>query len=64
MWKGRIADTVINVTVPPEEPHLRDYIIAKNRGPGAGAVIANVPTELDRARMAPLPTEVLLEDDP
>jgi len=60
-WKGRTADNVITLWKDEDgEQDERWYHIAKVRGPGAGEVIGPILTDLEHARMAPLPATSLL----
>ncbi len=52
---GEVADVVINIYTPKDDPDSRMYSLAKVRGPGAGQIIGPIPHELDRARMSPFP---------
>lgn len=64
LWKGRISDAVVTIWRPEDgDQDDRFYHMAKNRGPGAGAILGPLPAEPNRARMAPLPTELLLADE-
>jgi KaiC/GvpD/RAD55 family RecA-like ATPase len=62
-WKGRTSDAVITIYRDPNDIHARSFYVAKNRGPGVGAEIGPVPSQLERARIVPLLAGLFDEDD-
>jgi len=63
-WKGRTADTVITMWKDEDgDAEERYFHVAKHRGPGVGTVVGPVLTDLAHARMGPLPSALLEDDD-